>query len=198
MLLFSNQLISRAKHELSTAIAEAKKEKYLTKEEAAQRYDSLKKWYEAHGHFWIGTGPYYLDKVYTTEKSLVLKQFSDSPDPSDRWAAFSEPKLASIQLDGPAQVGGGAEAAFDVMVSFKDQPYAQADIKQVKYILYDASGAVVKVGEAEFVSEGLYQVMLDAETLAQMPTGSARLEVAVVPIPVAVPAFTSIDFVVVP
>ncbi len=33
LLLFSNQLISRAKHELSTAIAEAKKEKYLTKEE---------------------------------------------------------------------------------------------------------------------------------------------------------------------
>lgn len=33
LLLFSNQLISRAKHELSTAIAEARKEKYLTKEE---------------------------------------------------------------------------------------------------------------------------------------------------------------------
>lgn len=32
LLLFSNQLISRAKHELSTAIAEAKKEKYLTEE----------------------------------------------------------------------------------------------------------------------------------------------------------------------
>ena len=30
LLLFSNQLISRAKHELSTAIAEARKEKYLT------------------------------------------------------------------------------------------------------------------------------------------------------------------------
>lgn len=171
---------------------------YLTKEEAAQRYDSLKKWYEAHGHFWIGTGPYYLDKVYTTEKSLVLKQFADSPDPSDEWAAFSEPKLASIQLDGPAQVSGSTESTFDVMVTFKDQPYAQADIKQVKYILYDASGAVVKVGEASFVSDGQYQVTLDAATLAQMPTGSARLEVAVVPIPVAIPAFTSIDFVVVP
>ena len=35
----SNQLISRAKHELSTAIAEAKKEKYLTKEEVKKMCD---------------------------------------------------------------------------------------------------------------------------------------------------------------
>ena len=39
LLLFSNQLISRAKHELSTAIAEAKKEKYLTKEEVKKMCD---------------------------------------------------------------------------------------------------------------------------------------------------------------
>ena len=30
LLLFSNQLISRAKHELSTAIAEARKEKVIS------------------------------------------------------------------------------------------------------------------------------------------------------------------------
>lgn len=36
LLVFSNQLISRAKHELSSAIAEARKEKYLTKEEVKQ------------------------------------------------------------------------------------------------------------------------------------------------------------------
>ena len=39
LLLFSNQLISRAKHELSTAIAEAKKEKYLSKEEVKKMCD---------------------------------------------------------------------------------------------------------------------------------------------------------------
>lgn len=39
LLLFSNQLISRAKHEFSTAIAEAKKEKYLTKEEVKKMCD---------------------------------------------------------------------------------------------------------------------------------------------------------------
>ncbi len=74
----------------------------------------------------------------------------------------------------------------------------KSDIRQVKYILYDATGAVVNVGDATAVSDGQYQVILDADTTSKLPTGSARLEVAVVPIPVAIPSFTSLDFVAVP
>ncbi len=37
---------------------------YITEEEAELRYANLKKWYKDHGHFWVGTGPYYLDKVF--------------------------------------------------------------------------------------------------------------------------------------
>ena len=171
---------------------------YVTKEEADARYASFQKWYDDHGHFWVGTGPYYLDKVFTTEKSLVLKNNNEFVDKADRWAAFSEPKLASIQLDGPAQANAGQEAVFDASVTFKDAAYPQADIQQVKYILYDATGTVVEIGNADFVSEGQYKVTLGAETTTKLPTGSARLEVAVVPIPVAIPAFTSLDFVAIP
>jgi peptide/nickel transport system substrate-binding protein len=170
--------------------------KYLTKEEADLRYANLKKWYTDHGHFWVGTGPYYLDKVFTTEKSLVLKNFTDFPDTADRWAAFSSPKLATPVLDGPGQVTAGQEADFDVTVDLNDAPYPSKDIKQVKYILYDTTGAVVAVGDAEAVGEGQYQVKLDANATSKLQTGSAKLEVAIVPIPVAIPAFTSIDFVV--
>jgi peptide/nickel transport system substrate-binding protein len=171
---------------------------YITKEEADARYANFKAWYEDHGHFWVGTGPYYLDKVFTTEKSLVLKNNTEFVDLADRWAEFSEPKLASIQLDGPAQVKAGEEAVFDALVNFKDQPYAEADVKEVKYILYDTTGAVVEVGAAEMLSEGQYQVTLNADTTSKLPNGSARLELAVVPIPVAIPAFTSLDFVAIP
>ncbi|MEW6404233.1 MAG: ABC transporter substrate-binding protein [Chloroflexota bacterium] len=171
---------------------------YLTAEEAAQRYANLKQWYTDHGHFWLGTGPYYLDQVFTTEKTLVLKNNTEFPDTADRWAAFSEPRLATILLDGPGQIKAGDEATFDATVNFKDAPYAASDIAQVKYILYDASGAVVEIGEASEVAEGQYQVVLPASTTSQLPTGSVRLEVAVVPVPVAIPAFTSIDFVVTP
>ncbi|HSJ89618.1 MAG TPA: ABC transporter substrate-binding protein [Anaerolineales bacterium] len=171
---------------------------YITKEEADLRYANMKKWYDSHGHFWIGTGPYFLDKVFTTEKSLVLKQNADFVDTSDRWAAFAEPKLATVVLDGEGQVKAGDEAVFDATVTFKDQPYANADIKNLKYILYDTTGAVVEVGDATAVGEGQFQVTLSAETTSKLQTGSARLEVAVVALPVAVPSFTSFDFVVVP
>jgi peptide/nickel transport system substrate-binding protein len=171
---------------------------YITKDEADQRYANLKKWYADHGHFWVGTGPYYLDKVFTTEKSLVLKQNPDFVDLSDRWAIFSEPRLATTTLDGPGQVKAGEEAVFDATVTFKDEPYPQTDIARVKYILYDATGTVVVVGDAVAVGDGQYQVTLSADVTSKLPTGSARLEVAVVPIPVAIPSFTSLDFVAVP
>ncbi len=171
---------------------------YVTKEEADLRYANLKQWYEDHGHFWVGTGPYYLDKVFTTEKTAVLKNNADFVDLADRWAQFSEPKRATTLLDGPGQVKVGEEAVFDVTINFKDEPYLLSDIERVKYILYDTTGAVVSVGNATPVADGQYQVTLSSAETAKLVTGSARLEVAVVPIPVAIPSFTSFDFVAIP
>lgn len=171
---------------------------YITKEEADLRYANIKKWYDAHGHFWDGTGPYYLDKVFTTEKTAVLKNNPDFPDLANRWAQFSEAKLADTTLDGPAQVKAGEEAVFDATVTFKDQPYLQSDIKGVKYILYDSTGAVAATGDATAVEDGHYQVTLSADQTSKLQSGASRIEVAVVPIPVAVPSFTSLDFVAVP
>jgi hypothetical protein len=48
------------------------------------------------------------------------------------------------------------------------------------------------------VGEGQYQVTLSPDITSKLQTGSARLEVAVIALPVAVPSFTSFDFVVVP
>lgn len=175
---------------------EATMSQYVTAEEAAQRYENFSTWYADHGHFWVGTGPYYLDQVFTTEKSLVLKNNTEFPDLADRWSDFNNPKRATVVLDGPGQVTAGSEAIFDVIVNLNDEPYANADIKQVKYILYNSAGDAVVVGDAEAVGEGQYQVTIDAEATAQLESGAAKLEVAVVPIPVAIPAFTSIDFVV--
>jgi peptide/nickel transport system substrate-binding protein len=171
---------------------------YITADEAKTRYDNLKAWYTAHGHFWVGTGPYYLDKVFTTEKTLTLKQYADYPDLSDRWNRFGEPMLADATLDGPAQVKVGAPATFDVMVTFKGDPYPQNEIKQVKYLLYDATGAVVDTGLATAVADGHYQVVLSTDITSKLTTGSDKIEVAVIPLPVATPTFTSLDFVTVP
>jgi peptide/nickel transport system substrate-binding protein len=101
-------------------------------------------------------------------------------------------------LDGPAQVKAGEEAVFDAIVTFEGEPYPQADVQGVKYILYDATGAVAATGDATAVADGQYQVTLTADQTSNLPSGASRLEIAVVPIPVAVPSFTSIDFVAIP
>jgi peptide/nickel transport system substrate-binding protein len=171
---------------------------YVTAEEAALRYENLQNWYEEHGHFWVGTGPYFLDQVFTTEKSAVLKQNPEFPDLADRWAIFSEPRLAESVLDGPAQIKAGEQAVFDATITFNGGPYPQSDIQGVKYILYDATGAVAGSGDAIAVADGQYQVTLGADQTSNLPSGASRLEIAVVPIPVAVPSFTSLDFVAIP
>jgi peptide/nickel transport system substrate-binding protein len=171
---------------------------FLSEEEAAARYQAVKDWYEAQGHFWIGTGPYYLDQAFLTEKSLVLKHFADYPDSADRWSEFGEPKLAEVEIDGPGQVTIGEEAVFDIFIDFDGAPYPADEIKMAKFLLYDANNEIVAVEEAEMVEDGLYQVVLDAETTAKLEAGSNKLEVAVVPFPVSQPTFATLEFVTAP
>jgi peptide/nickel transport system substrate-binding protein len=169
---------------------------YITTAEAQQRYINLTGWYERQGHFWVGTGPYYLDKVFLTEKTLTLKNNGWYPDSADRWSSFGEPKIADVVITGPSQVTAGQEAVFNVAVSYLGAPYPQAEIKKVTVLLYNASGDIVSVSEAQAVADGQYTVTLSADQTSQLTAGSAKLEVAVVPLPVSIPTFESIQFVV--
>lgn len=171
---------------------------YITAAEAKSRYENLENWYTKHGHFWLGTGPYYLDKAYLTEKALTLKNSSMYPDTSDRWATFGAPKIAVVEVDGPAQATIGSEISFDVYVTFQDQPYPQAEIKQVKFLLYNAKNEIVYVGMAEVVADGQYKVVIPADVTATLEAGSIKLEVAVVPLPVSIPTFATFEFVTAP
>ncbi len=65
--------------------------KYVTTKEASERYANLEKWVDKYGHFWIGTGPYYIDKVDDEAKMITLRHFDAFPDPADRWADFVKP-----------------------------------------------------------------------------------------------------------
>jgi peptide/nickel transport system substrate-binding protein len=49
--------------------------RYISVEEAKARYNALLKWYNEHRHFWVGAGPYYLDKVDITAHTATLKPF---------------------------------------------------------------------------------------------------------------------------
>jgi peptide/nickel transport system substrate-binding protein len=171
---------------------------YITAEEAAARYANLAAWYDAHNNFWVGTGPYYLDQVFLTENVASMLYNPDFPDMADRWSGFSTPKIAEVEMDGPGQVVIGEEATFDVYVTFEGEAYPGDEIKEVKYILYDATGALVEVGEATMVADGQYSVVLSAEATGALEAGANKLEVAVAPYPVAIPTFQSIEFVTAP
>ena len=90
------------------------------------------------------------------------------------------------------------EAVFDAYVTFGEEAYPAAEIKEVKYLLYDATGAVVAIGEADMVADGQYSVTISAEASAALEEGANKLEVAVIPYTVAIPTFQSYEFVTTP
>ena len=173
-------------------------EQYITPEDAAARYENLKQWYADHEHFWVATGPYYLDKVFTTEKTLTLKNNADYVDLSDRWDLFGEPKVAEVEIDGAGQATLGSEFTFDVYVTFDGEPYAADEIKEVKALLYDATGQIVNISQATLVEDGHYLVTIPADATSALEAGASKMEVAVVPYTVSIPTFASLEFVTIP
>ena len=175
---------------------------YLTADDAVARYTALKTWYTARGHFWDGTGPYYLASVDLNAGSAVVKNNTAFIDTADRWSAFGQAPLALAALDGPAQVNIGKDAVFNVTVTMKSDgtPYATANIKEVKFLIYDAQGKTVYVGAGVAVagSDGKFTCTAPASVTSTLVAGTGRIEAAAVLIPVAIPAFATLDYTVVP
>jgi len=186
---------------LDTAIAdstipyEATLGQYVTADEAAERYANLKAWGDAHGHFWSATGPYFLDSVDLNGKTALVKNNPDFPDMSDRWAAFSNPPLAEAVLDGPSQVKIGEESVFNLTVTTTaGDPYPAADVKEVKFLVYNDQNETVFVGEGvPGAADGEYTLTIPAD--AQLTAGAGKIEAAVVLVPAAIPAFSALEFV---
>jgi peptide/nickel transport system substrate-binding protein len=168
---------------------------FITADEAAARYTNLQAWVDAHGHFVIGTGPFYLDQVFTTEGNAVLKRNENFPDLADKWARFSSPQIATVDVSGDGQVTAGQEAAFDIFVTINDAPYAAADIDSVKYLVFNSSNELIASGDADFVADGQYAVTLGADVTGGFDAGANKIEIAVVSKLVSVPSFASFEFV---
>ncbi len=171
---------------------------YITEEEAKARWENYKAWYEKMGHFWVGTGPFYLDKVFPVEKTVTIKRFEDYPDPADKWLRFSEPKVADVTIEGPARVRAAEGATFDVVVTFKGEPYPADEIMAVKYLLFDSEGNVVATGDASPVEDGRYTIELTSDVLGELGVGAARIEVAVTSKMVSIPSLASVEFLLLP
>ena len=171
---------------------------YIEADEAATRYANLSKWYDTHGHFWIGSGPYYLDQVNSVEQSLVVKTNPDYADLANKWDRFGEPMLPVVDASGPSKVTIGQEATFDVLVSYKDAPYPQSDLEGISFLLYDSEGNMVGKGQGEYVADGQYAVTLPPELTTQLKEGASQMEIIATSKVVAIPALASVNFVAAP
>jgi peptide/nickel transport system substrate-binding protein len=190
--------------QLETALAEgyipfeATLGEYITADDAQSRYENLEEFHRRRGHFWVGTGAFYLERAFPVEGTVILRRNADFPDTANKWDRFSAPAIAEVELDGPGRVTIGQEAVYEVFVEFDGEPYAVADIDQVKYLVFNARGELAQVGEAEAVEDGVWEVTLPANLTSQLEAGSNRLEVVVVSTRVAVPSSDSLQFVTAP
>ena len=169
---------------------------YLEEGELDSRLANLQTWFNKYGHLWIGTGPYYLEAANHNLGTLTLQQFPEHPDPADRWTEFADSPIPTVQIIGPDSIELGGEAVYDIFVTQGTQattgqlslqgiglrsgePYPSEDIERVDYLLV-GQNKVYLSGQAAFVEEGHYQVVVDKDTVSMLPGGAIQLEVVVV------------------
>ncbi len=162
---------------------------YLSPQEVAQRYNNLKRWVESKGHFLVGNGPFYLDKVDPTAKIVVLKAFREFPDPPTKWAIFTEPLIPEVKVLTTPTIETGFPAEVTFSITFKGQPYRDEDIAFVKYVLTSSVGT--SIGFAEPIGGGNWRVVLKPEETYKLPTGAVQLELITVSKRVGIPVSTS-------
>jgi peptide/nickel transport system substrate-binding protein len=169
---------------------------YITADEAKTRYTNLQTFYKAHGVLWIGTGPYYIDKVDSTAGSITLARFADYLFPSDQFSGFGVAEIAVATVDGPTTVKAGDAVMFNVSVTFNNLPYPSKDLDSVTYTLFGADGSTVASGTATMSAEGQYIIALSTDTSSKLVAGPTSMSVAVASKTVGMPTFVSYQFVV--
>lgn len=170
---------------------------FINADEARQRWTFLSNWRTGRGHFWVGLGPFLLQRVAPVEKIVELRRFSRFPDPSNKWVRFGEPKLAAVSVSGPRQVKIGEEATFDVKITFKGQPYPAAELEEVKYLLFDAKGQLASQGAVQRSGDA-WRVVLSGQATRALAPGSNKLEIIVISKVVSIPTFASVSFTTLP
>ena len=171
---------------------------YISSEEVVARYANLQEWYRRYGHFYIGTGPLFLQKAFPVEGTIILQRYPDYPDLSDKWSQFASAPVPEVILDGPSQVTMGEEASFDIFVEFQGEPYTVEDITMVKFLVFDAMGELAYVGDAEAVGDGYWTAILTPDVTGALEEGSNQFAGIVVSGRALVPVRDSLQFLTVP
>jgi peptide/nickel transport system substrate-binding protein len=168
---------------------------YITAEEADARYGNLQEWFRRYGHYYIGTGPFFLQKAFPVEGTLILQRNTEYPDMADKWDRYSSAPIPEIMIDGEDRVTIGEEVIYDVFVDLNGEPYAVDEIAMVRYLVFDATGELAEVGDGVAVEDGYWTVTLSEESTGGLTEGSNQLAVIVVSERALVPVRDTFQFV---
>jgi peptide/nickel transport system substrate-binding protein len=168
---------------------------YVSAEEAAERYANLVEWHRRYGHLYIGTGPFFLQKAFPVEGTLILQRYEDYPDMADKWNQYATAPIPDVLLDGLDRVTIGEEAVYDIFVDLNSDPYPAGDIMMVKYLVFNAKGELAFTGEGELVEDGYWTATLTAEMTASLDEGSNQIVAIVVSNRALVPVRDTMQFV---
>jgi len=169
---------------------------YITADEAVQRYAALSTFIAQYGHMWVGNGPMMIESIDPIAKIVTGRRFADYRHSMDKFLAFAVARLADVDVSGPDTVTLGEEAVFQGAVTFDGEAYPAADMVEVKYLAFDASGALAFSGAGTIDGDGLVTITVPGDKTALLGSGSAKIEVVVVVSPVAKPGFGSFEFLV--
>jgi len=172
--------------------------KYTSVDDAKARYSALKSWYQAHGHFWVADGPFYLDKADYNAHIAVLKANRNYVDKADRWAFLAAPPVPEVSIKAPDAVVPGVEATFTLSITVAGKPYPTGRIDFVKYIVLDAAGNVYAKGQASPQADGTWVVKLSSEDTGKLTPGGYRMMVIAMSKDVGIPAVVDKPFTVIP
>ena len=168
---------------------------YITADEAETRYTNMQEWHRRYNHFWVSTGPFFLQKAFPVEGTLILQHNDAYPDMATRWSQFTAAPIPEVTVDGPGNVSIGDEAVFDIFVDFEGEPYPNEDIDMVKFLVFDATGQLVFTEDAEIAGDGYFQAVLSGDMTNELESGSNQLAAIVVSKRALVPIRETIDFV---
>ncbi|HDN01499.1 MAG TPA: ABC transporter substrate-binding protein, partial [Candidatus Bathyarchaeota archaeon] len=167
---------------------------YITEDEAVERYNAIKAWYDKHGHLWVQCGPYYLDTVDVNAKQAVLKAFRKHPDKADKWSWLAEPPVPQAKLEGPDTILTGLGAQFKLTLTMKNKPYPNDRIKEVKYLVIDSGGNIVAKRTSSALDDGVWAIDIPSELSSTFSPGTYTLFVIAVSKDVAMPSVVKKSF----
>lgn len=168
---------------------------FISEEEALERYQNLYDWYQEKGHFWLGTGPYYLDAAYPVEGIVELARNEDYPFRADRWDIFVEPMIPEVGVSGPGAIRIGSDLTIDISIFFDDEPYLKEDLDTVSVLIFDERNRLIDTVAAEMIEEGQWQAEIGGEITSRLSFGSTTIETVVTSQRVALPTMESMSIV---